>query len=228
MPGPRLKDLRCGKRGLGVGGSLATGYPSLTVRPVHTPSNFPGNQRFSPRHHVACPVRAAHVNLRHIYLPEGPVRRRNKRLIMIGGGGAILALALVLILTALSQKITYFYGPSDLVALDTPPANHIRLGGLVEEGSVERGQGLHITFRVTDGAATVPVVFDGNLPDLFRERQGVIAEGTYIDGVFEAREILAKHDETYMPREVVEALQRSGEWRGPAPSDEMPSEEEGS
>lgn len=130
-----------------------------------------------------------------------------------------LAVAAALILTALSQRITYFYGPSDLLALTAPPPGPVRLGGLVEEGSVVRGQGLTVRFSVTDGAASVPVAYQGSLPDLFGERQGVVTEGTYgADGVFEAREVLAKHDETYMPREVVEALQRSGEWRGPDPA----------
>jgi len=147
------------------------------------------------------------------------VRRRDRRLIMIVAGGVTLAVAAALVLTALSQRITYFYGPSDLVALSAPPTHAIRLGGLVADGSVVRGQGLHVEFAVTDNVASVPVIFDGTLPDLFRERQGVVTEGTLrADGVFVAREVLAKHDETYMPREVVEALRRSGEWRGPAPS----------
>ena len=149
------------------------------------------------------------------------MRRRGRRMIMIGAAGVTLALAAVLVLTALSEQITYFYGPSDLLALEAPPTGAIRLGGLVEDGSVVRGQGLEVQFAITDNAATVAVVFQGALPDLFRERQGVITEGVYrADGVFEAHEVLAKHDETYMPREVVEALQRSGEWRGPAPSTE--------
>ncbi len=148
------------------------------------------------------------------------MRRRTRRMIMIGAAGGTLALAAALILTALSQKITYFYGPSELVSLETPPEGAIRLGGLVEDGSVVRGEGLTVRFRVTDGAAAVPVVFDGTLPDLFRESQGVVTEGTYgADGTFVAREVLAKHDETYMPREVVEALQRSGDWRGPGPGE---------
>lgn len=147
------------------------------------------------------------------------MRRRDRRLIMIAAGGVTLGLAALLVLTALSQRITYFYGPSELIALAEPPAHAVRLGGLVEEGSVVRGQGLQVRFSVTDNAASVPVVYTGTLPDLFRERQGVVTEGTMrADGTFEAREVLAKHDETYLPREVVEALQRSGEWRGPAPS----------
>ena len=147
------------------------------------------------------------------------MRRRDRRLIMIGAAGVTLVLAAALVLTALSQRITYFYGPSDLLALEVPPTNAVRLGGLVEEGSVVRGQGLSVRFAVTEGAATVPVTYEGTLPDLFRERQGVVTEGVFgDDGVFVAHEVLAKHDETYMPREVVEALQRSGEWRGPAPS----------
>lgn len=148
------------------------------------------------------------------------MRRRDRRIVMIAAGGVTLAVAAGLVLTALSQRITYFYGPSDLIALDVPPAAAVRLGGLVEDGSVVRGEGLHVRFNVTDGMASVPVVYQGNLPDLFRERQGVVTEGVYqSDGTFEAHEVLAKHDETYMPREVVEALQRSGEWRGPDPSE---------
>ncbi len=143
------------------------------------------------------------------------MRRRTRRMIMIGAAGVTLALASALVLSALSQKITYFYGPSELVAMDAPPSGSIRLGGLVEDDSVVRGQGLVVRFRVTDGAASVPVAYEGSLPDLFREGQGVVTEGIYdADGTFEAFEVLAKHDETYMPREVVEALQRSGEWRG--------------
>jgi len=107
--------------------------------------------------------------------------------------------------------------------MQTPPVSAIRLGGLVEEGSVIRDQGLEVQFSITDNVASVPVVYVGTLPDLFRERQGVVTEGVMRDdGIFEAREVLAKHDETYMPREVVEALQRSGEWRGPDPSDPAP------
>ena len=139
---------------------------------------------------------------------------------MIGVGGTVLVLAAVLVLTALSQRITYFYGPTDLLALAAPPERAVRLGGLVAEGSVVEGDGLHVRFGVTDGVETVPVVYEGNLPDLFRERQGVVTEGVLrADGIFEAHEVLARHDETYMPREVVEALQRSGEWRGPDPSE---------
>lgn len=147
------------------------------------------------------------------------MRRRDRRMIMIGAAGVVLILAAALVLTALSQRITYFYGPSDLLALEAPPSGAIRLGGLVEEGSVVRGQGLGVRFSITDGVASVPVAFEGTLPDLFRERQGVVTEGVLgADGTFTAHEVLAKHDETYMPREVVEALQRSGEWRGPDPS----------
>jgi len=149
------------------------------------------------------------------------MRRRDRRLIMISAAGITLVVAAGLILTALSQRITYFYGPSDLAALDVPPSGVIRLGGLVEEGTVVRNEGLEVRFGVTDNVASVLVVYVGTLPDLFRERQGVVTEGVMrTDGVFEAREVLAKHDETYMPREVVEALQRSGEWRGPAPSED--------
>ncbi len=148
------------------------------------------------------------------------MRRRTRRMIMIGSAGVTLTLAMAMILTALTQKITYFYGPSDLLASDTPPTGAVRLGGLVEEGSIVRGQGLTVRFRVTDGAGTVTVHYEGALPDLFGDRQGVVTEGVYEGhGNFQAYEVLAKHDETYMPREVVEALQRSGEWRGPNPTE---------
>lgn len=146
------------------------------------------------------------------------MRRRDRRLIMIAVGGVTLLVAAGLVLMGLSSRITYFYGPTDLAALDHPPAAEIRLGGLVEEGSIARGEGLLVRFNVTDGAATIPVSFEGALPDLFGERQGVIVQGVMqAGGTFEARHVLAKHDETYMPREVVEALRASGEWRGPEP-----------
>ena len=99
------------------------------------------------------------------------------------------------------------------------PGQRLRLGGLVETGSVARAtDGAGVSFRVTDGAATVRVTYDGILPDLFREGQGVVAEGTLVGGVFQAREVLAKHDENYMPPEVADALKRAGQWQGGAPA----------
>ncbi len=150
------------------------------------------------------------------------MRRRDRRLIMIAVGGVTLLAAAGLMLTGLSNRITYFYGPTTLAALATPPAAEIRLGGLVEAGSIVRGEGLVVRFSVTDGAATIPVTYEGTLPDLFGDRQGVVIEGTMQpSGIFVARHVLAKHDETYMPREVVEALRASGDWRGPEPLEDQ-------
>jgi cytochrome c-type biogenesis protein CcmE len=104
------------------------------------------------------------------------------------------------------------------VVEDPPESNEVfRIGGLVEPGSLVRGQSDTITFRVTDGPASVKVQYRGILPDLFTENEGMVGTGRFVDGVFQASEILAKHDETYMPREVMEALKEQGEWRGPDP-----------
>ena len=114
-------------------------------------------------------------------------------------------------LAAFDEGITYFYSPSDLVARPVPGGRMLRIGGLVEEGSVIRGEGVTVAFRVTDLAHAVPVQYSGILPDLFREGQGVVAMGTLgQDGVFRASEVLAKHDETYMPPEAADALKRAG------------------
>jgi len=130
---------------------------------------------------------------------------------------AIVALVLAtgLIGYAMRDGINYFRSPSDVVA-EPPAANEeFRMGGLVEEGSLVRGQGETVTFRVTDGGGTVAVAYKGVLPDLFEENQGMIGTGRYIDGVFQASEILAKHDETYMPKEVVDALKEQGHYVEP-------------
>jgi len=122
----------------------------------------------------------------------------------------------VLILTALQDDLLFFYSPTDLQAKPVAVDQRFRLGGLVAEESVERMEdGVTVAFTVTDLAHTIPVVYSGILPDLFREGQGVVAEGRLRpDGVFEASDVLAKHDETYMPPEVADALKESGEWRG--------------
>ncbi len=140
--------------------------------------------------------------------------RKRRRLIVVLLGMALLSGAVGLTLSALEANLSYFYSPSDIGT--APLGRSIRLGGLVEEGSVERlADGVTVAFRVTDLAASVPVTFKGLLPDLFREGQGVVTEGTLgPDGGFLAREVLAKHDETYMPREVVEALKKAGKWQG--------------
>ncbi len=139
--------------------------------------------------------------------------RKRRRLYMVLGGMVLLSAAAALVLTALDENLSYFYDPSNIA--EAPPGRAIRLGGLVEEDSVARqADGVTITFRITDRANSIPVTYKGLLPDLFREGQGVITEGTLgADGVFVAREVLAKHDETYMPPEVAEALKKSGQWR---------------
>ena len=146
--------------------------------------------------------------------------RRKRRLAMIGGAGAVLALAAALVLVALRDEIVFFYSPSEIVQKDVTPGTRLRLGGLVQPGSVEREPDGSVRFAVADKASTVHVVFRGLLPDLFREGQGVVAEGTLTGaGAFSADNVLAKHDENYMPREVADALKASGEWqRGEGPA----------
>lgn len=122
---------------------------------------------------------------------------------MIAGGGLLLGGAVALTAIALQRNIAYFYTPSEATEAAIAPDTRIRLGGLVETGSLEHGDGLQISFRVTDGAATLPVVYSGIVPDLFREGQGVIAQGAFnAEGVFVAQTILAKHDENYIPKEL--------------------------
>jgi cytochrome c-type biogenesis protein CcmE len=131
-------------------------------------------------------------------------------LLLAGGGAAALAVY------ALQDNILFFYSPSDIAdhPEKVPEGRAFRIGGLVQQGSVKREQGLEVRFVVTDGKNAVPVEYSGVLPDLFREGQGVVAMGTRSrDGVFMAREVLAKHDEKYMPPEVVDALKRSGHWQ---------------
>jgi cytochrome c-type biogenesis protein CcmE len=119
-----------------------------------------------------------------------------------------------LVLSAFSSNLVFFYSPSDLRAQAISAARRMRIGGLVEDGSVKRGADSQVAFRITDGKTDVAVVYHGILPDLFREGQGVVAEGRLEPGgVFDASTILAKHDERYMPREVVDALKKSGHWQ---------------
>jgi cytochrome c-type biogenesis protein CcmE len=145
------------------------------------------------------------------------MRRRDQRLMMIGAAGAVLVLAATLTFAGLRDSVVYFVAPSDL-AEKAEPGQRVRLGGLVVEGTVRRDPDGATRFTVTDGAVQVDVRYEGLLPDLFREGQGVVAEGTWAPGqVFEAERVLARHDETYMPREVAEALKERGEWKGDAP-----------
>ena len=140
---------------------------------------------------------------------------KRKRLWLVLGSVAVLGCAATLVLTALSDNIVFFYSPTQMVEKQIPPERRFRMGGLVEAGSVTKSPDGQVTrFRVTDTNKTVDVVYRGLLPDLFREGQGVVAEGSLgSDGVFAAREILAKHDENYMPPEVAKALKESGQWK---------------
>ncbi|MGD1878092.1 MAG: cytochrome c maturation protein CcmE [Kiloniellaceae bacterium] len=141
--------------------------------------------------------------------------RKKRRLYIVAAALLVFGSATALVLTALDDSLDLFQSPSQIMASPPPPARGIRLGGLVEEGTVLRSaDGLTVSFRVTDGAQSVPVRYQGILPDLFREGQGVITVGAMgPNGTFLANEVLAKHDENYMPREVVDALKASGRWQ---------------
>jgi cytochrome c-type biogenesis protein CcmE len=140
--------------------------------------------------------------------------RKQKRLSVIIGALVFLGAATTLTFVALGQKASYFYMPSDLKMASVEPGQQIRLGGLVAKNSVIRGKGAEITFGVTDDKDTVKVTYTGILPDLFREGQGVVTEGSFrSDGVFVADSVLAKHDERYMPKEVAEGLKEKGVWQ---------------
>ena len=137
--------------------------------------------------------------------------RKQKRLTMILGGLSVIGIAMGFILYALSGTITFFHTPSDLVETGVKPGQRIRLGGMVEDGSVKKGGGTITTFSVTDQIKAVTVSYNGILPDLFREGQGVVTEGTLQpDGTFVADTVLAKHDENYMPRELAASLKEKG------------------
>jgi cytochrome c-type biogenesis protein CcmE len=140
--------------------------------------------------------------------------RKQRRLTMIGGSLAVLALAAALVLNAMRDSIVFFSTPDMVAEKHIPPGKRFRLGGLVEKGSVVRGDNLAVSFKVSDGNATLPVSYQGILPDLFREGQGVVAEGALDpSGVFKADTVLAKHDENYMPRDVADALKKQGHWK---------------
>jgi cytochrome c-type biogenesis protein CcmE len=143
------------------------------------------------------------------------VKPKRKRLWLLLGSLGAFALAVTLVLVALDDNLVFFHSPTQIADKKPPPTQRLRVGGLVAPGSVEKaGDGLTTTFTVTDTRANLKVSYRGQLPDLFREGQGVIAEGTLgTDGVFVAREILAKHDETYMPPEVAKALKDAGHWK---------------
>lgn len=140
-------------------------------------------------------------------------KRRRVQIILL----AVVALGIstALIGYAMRDGINFFRSPSQVIAEPPTPTEVFRIGGLVEEGSIIRGQGETVRFVVTDGGESVPVAFKGVLPDLFAENQGMVGTGSYVNGVFEATEILAKHDETYMPKEVVDALKEQGVYKEP-------------
>src|ERR1043166_10012177 len=141
--------------------------------------------------------------------------RKQRRLTLIGGSLGVLGLALGLVLYALSGSIVFFNSPTDIAEKKVPLGTAIRLGGLVKPGTIQRGDNLAVRFDVTDGNRTVTVAYTGILPDLFREGQGVIAEGKLDSaGRFLADTVLAKHDENYMPPEVAQALKEQGVWQG--------------
>jgi cytochrome c-type biogenesis protein CcmE len=144
--------------------------------------------------------------------------RKQRRLALIGSSLAVLVIATGLVLVALNDSIVFFNSPTDVVEKGVRPGERIRLGGLVENGTIERGDKLRVRFKVTDNNKSITVTYTGILPDLFREGQGVVTEGSLgADGVFQADTVLAKHDEKYMPREVSDALKKQGHWEGKGP-----------
>ncbi|HUN12757.1 MAG TPA: cytochrome c maturation protein CcmE [Rhabdaerophilum sp.] len=149
--------------------------------------------------------------------------RKQKRLAIIGGIGVVLALAMGLILTALRDKIVFFRSPTEVAEGKVRPGDSFRLGGLVLTGSVRKEEGQRVSFTVTDGEKEVKVQYTGLLPDLFREGQGVVTEGKLDPtGLFTATNVLAKHDENYMPREVADTLKKQGHWREDKPGGTKP------
>ena len=140
--------------------------------------------------------------------------RKQRRLVLIGSSLAVLMVAAGLVLNALRDSIVFFSSPAEVAEKHISPGQRFRLGGLVLPGSVQRGENLQVKFVVSDGKATLPVSYQGILPDLFREGQGVVAEGALVaGGVFKADTVFAKHDETYMPKEVADALKKEGHWK---------------
>ncbi len=139
--------------------------------------------------------------------------RKQRRLILIGSSLGVLAIAAALVLSALRDSIVFFNSPTDIAEKHLPVGSRIRIGGLVKPGTLQRGENLQVRFEVTDGKSDVAVRFQGVVPDLFREGQGVVAEGKLETGMLVADTVLAKHDERYMPREVVDALKKTGRWQ---------------
>ena len=144
-----------------------------------------------------------------------PATRKKKRLYAVLAGLTMLGVAAALVLTAFEDNIVFFYSPTDITQKDIRPGQTVRLGGLVEADSVKKADdGITTEFVITDTNKTISVRYAGLLPDLFREGQGVVTQGTLgSDGIFVASEVLAKHDENYMPKEVADALKKSGNWK---------------
>ena len=141
--------------------------------------------------------------------------KKKRRIQVIAVAVLSLAASTALIGYAMRDGINFFRSPSQIAEAPPGPSEVFRIGGLVEDGTLIRGQGETVTFRVTDGAASVPVSYTGVLPDLFGEGEGMVGTGSYIEGTFRATEILAKHDETYMPKEVMDALKEQGVYQDP-------------
>jgi cytochrome c-type biogenesis protein CcmE len=141
--------------------------------------------------------------------------KKKRRIQIVALAAVALIISTGLIGYAMRDGINFFRAPSQIIAEPPGPNEVFRIGGLVEEGSIVRGQGEQIRFSVTDGGASIPVVYTGVLPDLFSENEGMVGTGRLVDGVFEASEILAKHDETYMPAEVIDALKEQGIYKDP-------------
>ena len=141
--------------------------------------------------------------------------KKRRRVQVIAVAAVALALSTALVGYAMRDGINFFRSPSQVAEAPPPPTEVFRIGGLVEHGTLLRGQGETVSFHVTDGGASIPVTYTGVLPDLFREGEGMVGTGSYIDGVFRAKEILARHDETYMPAEVIDALKAQGVYVDP-------------
>ena len=138
------------------------------------------------------------------------LKTRHRRLLLAGIALLLVGGITALVLNAFNSNLVFFFSPTQVMAGEAPPARTFRLGGLVEAGTVQR-EGVKVRFKVTDTAKSLPVEYEGILPDLFKEGKGVVAQGQWRDGVFVAREVLAKHDENYMPPEAAEALKRAGQ-----------------
>ncbi|MDX1785404.1 cytochrome c maturation protein CcmE [Roseovarius sp. ZX-A-9] len=142
--------------------------------------------------------------------------KKQRRIQIIALAGVALILSTVLIGYAMRDGINFFRSPSEVIAAPPSPTEVFRIGGLVETGTLQRGQGETVRFSVTDGGASIPVEYTGVLPDLFEENQGMVGLGRYDGAIFTATEILAKHDESYMPKEVVDALKEQGVYQEPS------------